>query len=167
MKELSSKEAMSKLKPELCVFVLSVDENDKPNGMIAGWFVKCSFNPPLVGVCLKSNKNTQKLIRHSKEFVIAVANNDLVKEVRLFGNISGANVDKFEKSKIETIESKYLKTPLLKQATFNYECKLVKEVEVGDHIMFIGEILIAYHNENKKVLLNMKKFDGIRYFEEF
>ncbi|RLE42730.1 hypothetical protein DRJ48_02865, partial [Candidatus Woesearchaeota archaeon] len=52
-------------------------------------------------------------------------------------------------------------------ATINFECKLFKEVDSGDHIIFIGKIVASYINKDKKVLLNMKKVDGKRIFEEF
>ena len=64
-------------------------------------------------------------------------------------------------------QTEFLKSPLIKNATINLECKLHKEVDVGDHYMFIGEVIAAHYNEGKKVLLNMKKINGARIFEEF
>jgi len=62
MIQISASEAFNKFKPESCVFVLSIDENNKPSGMIAGWNMKCSSNPPLFAVALSKKGNTQKLI---------------------------------------------------------------------------------------------------------
>ena len=66
MGKVSVKEAFDKFKPESCVFVISVDENSKPSGMIAGWNMKCSANPPLFAVSLSKKGYTHKLIRQSK-----------------------------------------------------------------------------------------------------
>lgn len=168
MKELTPKEALRAFKPKSCVFVLSYDNlNDRPNGMVANWHMICSYNPPLIAVALQKQKNTQRLIKESKEFVIAVANKELEKTVRVFGYVSGKDHDKFKMTKVRTKKSKFLKTPLLKDATLNYECKLVKEVEIGDHIMFIGKILTAYINKNKKILFNTgRNTQGERIFKE-
>ena len=75
--------------------------------------------------------------------------------------------DKFEKTGIETEKAKFIQPPLIKNATVNFECRLVSETDAGDHILFLGEILASYINEEKKVLFNVKTVDGERVFEEF
>ncbi len=167
MREVSVAEAFNKFKPERCVFVISVDKNGKPSGMICGQSTKCSREPGLLAIVLWKKGYTQELIKESKEFVIAVPNKSLEKQVRFFGSVSGREVNKFKESKIETEKAEFTKSPLIKNATINFECKLYKEVELGDHIMFIGKILASHINENKKVLFNTKKVNGKRVFEEF
>lgn len=167
MKEVSADEAFDKFKPESCVFVISVDKQGKPSGMIAGWNMKCSSEPPMFTVSLWKGGYTHKLIQESKEFVIAVPNKKLVKELEYFGSHHGDKVDKFKESEIEIAKSKFVKSPLLKNATINLECKLETEIKAGDHIIFVGKILAAYTNPTEKVLLNMKKVNGKRVFEEF
>ena len=167
MKEALAKEAFNKFKPESCVFVISVDKKGKPSGMIAGWNMKCSTTPPLFAVSLQKKGYTHKLIKQSKEFVIAVPNKKLQKELEFFGSTHGNKIDKFKTTKLKTLKAKYLKSPLIKDATINFECKLKKEVVSGDHIIFIGRILASYINKNKKVLLNMKRVGDKRIFKEF
>jgi len=166
MKEVSIQESFAKFKPESCVFVISVNKERKPNGMIAGWNMRCSSNPPLFAVSLKKEGNTHKLIRESKEFVIAVPNKELEKDVLLFGSKSGKDIDKFKETGIETEKAQSINSPLIKKATINYECKLEKEVDSGDHIIFIGRIIHAYINKDKKILFNMRKEKTNRIFEE-
>jgi len=167
MEEVKPSEAFSKLRPESVVFVISVDKNRRPSGMIAGWFMKCSSSPPMLAVTLSKSGYTHRLIKESKEFVIAVPNKELEKELLYFGETHGDEVDKFKETGIEIEKSKFVKCPLIKNATINFECKLEKEVDTGDHIIFIGRVLTSYMNKNKKVLLNMKKIDEKWIFEEF
>ncbi|MDR4989330.1 MAG: flavin reductase family protein [Bacteroidales bacterium] len=167
MKKASVKEAFDKFKPESCVFVISVDADGKPGGMIAGWNMKCSVYPPLFAVSLSKSGHTHRLIQQSKQFVIAVPNSELLEPLLLFGSAHGNETDKFAVSGIETAEAAFVSVPLIRKATINFECVLVKEVESGDHILFIGEILASHINPDKKVLLNMRKVDGKRIFEEF
>lgn len=167
MKQVSPQKAFDKFKPESCVFVISVDKNGRPSGMVAGWQMKCSTIPPLFAVALSKGGYTHKLIRQSKEFVIAVPNKKLEKAIEFFGTRHGDKVDKFKKTKIKTLKSKYLKSPLIKDATINFECKLHKEINSGDHIIFIGMVLVAYMNKKKKILLNMGKIKRKRVFKEF
>jgi hypothetical protein len=43
---------------------------------------------------------------------------------------------------------------------------LEKEVGSGYHIIFTGKILPSYVNRYKKVLINMKKVEGKKIFQE-
>lgn len=159
-------EAFEMLKPETCVFVILIDKHGRPSGMINSWHMKCSRDPALFAISLFKTGYTHKLIQQSKEFVIAVPNKELEKEVLFFGTTHGNQIDKFKETKIETIKAKSIKSPLIKNATINFECSLEKEIDVGDHIVFIGKILNSYINRNKKVLINMKKINGKRVFNE-
>ena len=167
MEKTTIKESFEKYKPESCVFVISVDTNGNPSGMIAGWNMKCSMEPPLFAVSLSKKGHTHKLIQQSKEFVIAVPNKELEESLLLFGSKHGNEIDKFAESKIKTAKANFVKSPLIKNATINFECELFKEVDSGDHIIFIGRIVASYVNKDKKVLINMQKIDGNRVFEEF
>ena len=64
--------AMRRSLIEPTVFVLSVDADGKPNGLAAGWNMKCSYDPPTLAVALSENNNTHQLILESKQFVVAV-----------------------------------------------------------------------------------------------
>ncbi len=137
---------------EPAVFVLSIDENGKANGMAAGWNMKCSYDPPMLVVALKQTNNTQRLIQTSKEFVVAVPSPELHENLEYFGSVSGSEVDKFASSGIKTTPSVELKTPLLADARVNFECKLVNTVEAGDHYLFIGEVVATHYNPEKEQL---------------
>jgi len=167
MQQLPPQDVLPKLKPERVVFVISVDNENKASGMIAAWNMKCSSDPPLFAVSLSRKGYTHKLIRKSGEFVVAVPNKEIEKELMFFGTTHGDEVDKFHETGIKTLPATTVRPPLLEDATANLECQLDKEVDVGDHILFIGRVVAAHLDENKKVLLAMKKVDGKRVFEEF
>ena len=100
MKKVTVKESFRKFMPESCVFVISINSQGGASGMIAGWTMKCSVEPPLFAVALSKNGCTHKLIQESKEFVIAVPNKTLEKELLLFGENHGDKFDKFLESGI-------------------------------------------------------------------
>jgi len=135
--------------------------------MTAGWVMKSSGDPPLLTVALQKKGFTHRLIRESKEFVVAIPNKDLEDAVLFFGTTHGYDTDKFAETQIETVKAEMINPPLIKKATLNFECKLYKEVEAGDHYLYIGEICAVHINRDKKVLLNMGKKDGKRFFKEF
>ena len=166
MKQKPIKETLSNFKPDPIVFVISVDTENKPSGMVAAWHMRCSSDPPLYAISLSKKGNTQKLIRGSKEFVVAVPNAEMEVAVMVFGTRHGHELDKFAESKLETVPAKVIRTPLIKDATFNFECKLIKKIDAGDHYIFIGSVVAAYQ-KGKKVLMSLGKVDGKRSFQSF
>ena len=168
LKETDIQETLSAFKPENFVFLISIDKNQKPSGMIVAWKTRISGTPPLYALALGKSSHTYKLIKKSKEFVIAVPNKELEKAIAVFGYQHGDEVDKFQETGLETIPSKLLKTPLIKEATICYECKLVNTIKTGSCNLVIGEVIAAHHNKNKKVLLvTGKNKKGERIFKEF
>ena len=168
MKAVPISEAFDIFKPENVVFVISYDRKLKrPSGMVAGWSMKCSSDPKLFSVALWEKGYTHKLIRDTKEFVIAVPDKSLEKALNVFGTRHGDEIDKFKVTRIATQKAKHINVPLLSDATINMECELEQELKTGDHIIFVGKVLAAYRNEGKKVLLNMGKKEGKRVFQEF
>jgi len=158
-----------KFKPEWAVFVIADDRSlRRPSGMIAGWSMKCSREPPLYAVSLSKEGYTGKLIRDTGEFVVAVPNKELEPAIRVFGRNRGDAIDKFKESGIKTRNAKIVSAPLLEDATINLECVLEKEVDSGDHTIFIGRVVAAYHNPEKKFMVNIGNTpEGWYEFKEF
>ncbi len=88
MEEVSNREAFEKFKPSRCVFVISVDKKNNLSGMVAGQVMRCSSKPPMLAISLWKGGYTHKLIQQSKEFVIAVPNKGLLKELEFFWVLS-------------------------------------------------------------------------------
>ncbi len=137
---------------EPTVFVLSVDKAGRPNGMAAGWNMKCSYEPPTMAVAVLKTDNTHRLIQESSEFVIAVPTPELREQLEYFGSVHGDVVDKFKKTGIRTLPGTKGKTPLLADARINFECKLHSSAQPADHVIFFGTILAAHYDQSKDQL---------------
>ena len=167
MQEIAPKDALNRLSPLPCCFIISVSKNGKPSGMIASWVMQTSFEPPLLTVSVGKSRHTFNLIKSSKEFVVAAPNKKMEKALMIFGSKSGRDTDKFKEAKLKTAKAKLIKSPILIDATLNYECKLVKSLETGDHVIFVGKVVAAHINAGKKVLMSMGRVNGKRVFQEF
>ena len=137
---------------EPTVFVISVDKDGRPNGMAAGWNMKCSYDPPTLAVAILKTNNTCRLIKESKEFVIAVPTPELRKDLEYFGNVHGFDVDKFKETGIKTLPGTAGRTPLLADARINFECKLHSSAQPADHVIFFGTIQAAHYDKSKDQL---------------
>ncbi len=120
---------------------LVVSGIEKPNVMTADWVIPVSFEPQLLAVSVGHTRYTNKLIKECGEFVISVPTVELLRDVWTAGTVSGSKVNKIEKLSLTFVNSKKVGVPSIKECQANLECRVVNEVEAGDHTLFIGEIL--------------------------
>jgi len=148
-KEVPVSEGLRQL-PIRPVYLLSAEHKGKKNIITIGMFAYFSGKPTLVGVGIAPSRYTFDLIRQSGEYVVNAVNKKLMNAVRVCGKKSGREVDKFELAKLTPEKGVRVNAPLIKESPVSIECKVVKEVEVGDHVWFIGEVLAAHVREDYK-----------------
>ncbi|MCW4020326.1 MAG: flavin reductase family protein [Candidatus Bathyarchaeota archaeon] len=169
MVEVSYSEAMGRRFPEIVVLVISCDSEGKPDVMPAGWSMLTSGKPPMVAVSIGHTRYTHELIEETGEFVLAFPNEEMKEFVRYAGSCSGRDIDKFADSGVETLKSKCVKPPLLKDAVACFECKVREKLVTGDHTIFAGEVLASHVSEKyKERLYNLgqRRFKTIREIKE-
>ncbi|MBA3749325.1 MAG: flavin reductase [Nitrosopumilus sp.] len=127
-----------------------------PNIMACEWTHHISYNPGLIAISLGLTKATVENIKKSREFGINLCATDQSTLSSIAGGYSGNNYDKIEAAKelgFEFYKASTIKTLMVKGASLNAECQLIQEITFGDHIMFIGEVIEAVHNQEKQPLV--------------
>jgi flavin reductase (DIM6/NTAB) family NADH-FMN oxidoreductase RutF len=147
MLEVTWSEAIRRKYPEPVVLVISCDREGKPNVMPAGWSMVTSGNPPMFAISISHKAYTHKLIDETGEFVVIFPNEEMKGLIEYTGSCSGRDTDKFAGYNIETLKSKYIKSPLINDAVACFECKVTGKLLTGDHTIFAGEILQSYISE--------------------
>jgi flavin reductase (DIM6/NTAB) family NADH-FMN oxidoreductase RutF len=137
------------LYPQLVVLVSCRDLNtEKPNLITIAWSTPLSAVPPLVGISVSPKRYSHGLIEKSKEFVMNIPTMEILKKVAGCGSISGRDVDKFSRFGLTARPAKAVKPPVVDECIAHLECRLVDQVETGDHTFFIGEVVAAYVDED-------------------
>ncbi|MBR9691659.1 flavin reductase family protein [Candidatus Woesearchaeota archaeon] len=113
----------------------------KDNIFTLCWHMPVSFDPPLFAISAGKARYSSKLIKESKVFVVNFMDLKHEKEVVFCGTNSGEHIDKFKETGLEKEEAEKIDCVRIKQASGFLECKVVNEVDAGDHIVFIGEVL--------------------------
>jgi len=83
-------------------------------------------------------------LRASGEFVVNVAPHEIARQVLFCGRRSGRDVDKFATTGLTSGQAQCVRPPIIEQCIAHLECRMVQEVEAGDHCLVIGEVLAAY-----------------------
>jgi len=156
LREVPVEEAWKRKYPERTVLAVSISKDGKPNIITLGWNMPTSIKPPMVAISVGLTRYSHKLISESGEFVLAFPSEGMEDALLFCGTHSGRDVDKFKATGLTPVKAKYVKPPLIAEATVNMECRVVGSIRTGDHTIFVGEILAAYvSDEDKPVLFNV------------
>ena len=145
-KQVDVKDAL-RLMPVRPVYLVSVANEGKKSIISIGMYAMFSSKPCLVGVGVARSRFSFDLIRLSKEFVVNAVDERLMKAVNMCGENSGRDMDKFALCGLSAVKGVNVNAPLIGDSPVSLECRVVQEVEFGDHVWFIGEVVAAHARE--------------------
>ena len=141
------------------VGLVTSDGPNGPNIMSAEWTYYVSWSPALVTVHIgggKDGKATSENISMTKEFGVGIAASDQNVLASIAGGSSGRDVDKvalLREMGFAFSKGKKIKALMAAGAACNIECRLREAVQLGDHTMFVGEVLDIQTDQSKAPLL--------------
>ena len=124
------------------VYVVCSKKGDKLNGQIANTVFQVCAEPPIIAVALNKQNLTNEFVSTSKVFTVSILSQDTpLSFIGGFGFKSGREVDKLKGINYKLGETG---APIVLDNTLAYlEAKVINQVEVGTHTIFIGEIVAA------------------------
>ena len=147
------------------VLLVAKGKQGPPNAMAIGWgqtgFI---WRRATFSVLVRHSRYTYDLIEESGEFTVSIMPPNLKEVVQYCGQCSGRDHDKFKEKGLIAIPAANIKTPLIKEAVIQYECKVIYNHDLnppalaaavisdyyatGDfHRLYIGEILACYKED--------------------
>ncbi|MBS7697205.1 MULTISPECIES: flavin reductase family protein [unclassified Chelatococcus] len=107
----------------------------RPVGLTANAVSSVSLNPPQLLVCLGRDRFTAQVVAASKRFAVNFLDRSQQAIAERFASRAD---DKF--AGLPIIEGE-LGLPLISGALAFAECRVVKTIETGDHLIFVGLVL--------------------------
>ena len=124
------------------LFVLTAAKKDGSEVAAAtvNWVTQVSFEPPLVAIGVKTDSHAHPLIKSTKAFALNVLGKGQQALAYTFfkpaelkdGKISG-----------EAFKAGTTGAPILASTPAYVECTLESTVEIGDHSVFVGKVVVA------------------------
>ncbi len=149
-KQVEFAEAVKTKYPEQTVIAVARDSAGKANPITLNWAMFASGSPPMMAIAVAKGHYSVKAIEHSKCFTIAYPSAEMAKDTLFFGSRSGRDTDKFAQSKCRTEPAKQIDSLLLTDAVANFECVLESQVPAGDHVIYVGKVVAAHVNTERK-----------------
>ena len=127
------------------VTVVCVNHNNKIYGKTINSFNALSLSPPLVLFSLGHKSSSIEAYSKSKYLSINILSN---KQKNLSNHFSKKNPSSL---KINFFDGKN-NTKMINDCIANLECRLFKKIKMGDHLLFICEVLYVNYNNKLKPL---------------
>ncbi len=121
--------------------------------MACEWTHHISYSPGLIAVCINPKDATSANIAETKEFGVSLCASEQNVPSSIAGGYSGKNFDKIGALKelgFKFFNAKKINVLMVEGAAMSAECKLYKKIRLGDHIMFVGEVVEAYLIKDSK-----------------
>ncbi len=125
------------------VALLSTAWHGAQNVMAAAFTTPLSLDPPLIGVAVHPSRHTHDMIRYSQEFALNIPTRELLHHVQYLGSVGGAELNKFELTKLPTFRARRISAPLLEGCVGWIECGVHDAYTVGDHTLYVGKVVAA------------------------
>lgn len=157
---------IDRLYPMPCVLVVG-GTTDNADTLAVAWLNIVSSTPPTVAMGLRNSRRTLELIRATGEFTVNVPDTSLAAQVDYCGTTSGRSADKFVDTGLTLSPSAIIDTPIIEQCRFNLECRVTQEVEVGEYVVVLGEVVESHAEESllrpETNLVEMDALDPLIY----
>lgn len=122
------------------LYLIATELNGTKYGYIGNTAFQVTADPSQIAISSHKKNFTTDKILESKKFSISVlkkeVNTSLIGE---FGFMSGSDFDKFRN--VETISSVTGAPIVVDSSVAWFDCKVVNSVDVGSHILIIGEVM--------------------------
>ncbi len=120
------------------VMVITTKWGQKLNGMSAAWVSRAAEQPFLVMASVYKKNYSHDLIQKSRIFAVNYLRQGQQNLAIHFGKQSGREVDKFRK-----VGHFMEKTgaPILTDCLAYLDCRIINQMDSGDHTIFLGEVL--------------------------
>lgn len=144
-------QAIARKYPEQVALAIAKDPQGKYNPITLGWTMLTSHEPPMMVISIGQTRYSLGAVRQARQFVLCFPSSQMASEALLYGTKSGRDLDKLAASGTRTQPATQIDGVLLADAVANFECKLVSELETGDHVLFVGQVVAAHMNQDPAV----------------
>ncbi len=156
MKTLNNKTTTPIVSPAV---VVSVGEWNESNLITLAWVARVVSEPPVMSISIRPSRHSCSLIEKLGEYVINIPNTDQIREMDFCGTRTGRKVNKWKELNLTREKGSKVKVPLIKEFQINIECKVVKKIKHGTHVIYLGEVLAVHADEE---ILKDEKLDPLK-----
>lgn len=128
--------------PAVMVSCCGPQEDAKPNIITIAWVGTVNSHPPMVSISVQKRRYSYDMIAQSGEFVVNLVGTKECHAMDYCGVKSGRETDKWADCRLTPVAVEGLDyAPAIAECPGYLACKVRQTLELGSHVMFIGEIV--------------------------
>lgn len=120
---------------------------ERADTLAVAWIGTAGSTPPSVGMALRRTRRTLELIRENGDFTVNIPSTSLAAQVDFCGITSGRTTDKWAATGLTLEASAIVVAPRIAECEYNLECRVTHEIEIGEYVFVIGEVVESHASE--------------------
>lgn len=148
------------------VVMVSCGNMETSNIITVAWTGIANTDPAYVYISVRKERHSYHMIKSTKEFVINLTTERLVRATDWCGVKTGAKVDKFKEMNLTKEKAEFVSCPMIKESPVSVECKVIEEKDLGSHTMFLAQVLAIHADDayiDEKGAFDISKCNLIAY----
>ena len=141
------------------LYVVTLKSSSKEGGMVASWIQQAGFEPPMLTIAIGKDRYHKEILNESGKFVVNVMSKDNNKLMGTFFKPPAEGKSIFDGLKTREGETK---TPILTDSVAYMECVYKTEMESGDHVIVLAEIIAGERLNDNEPASHFRK-NGFQY----
>jgi flavin reductase (DIM6/NTAB) family NADH-FMN oxidoreductase RutF len=138
------------------LYVVGSRAGERRNGMTANWVTQVSFDPKLVAVSVEKTALTHALISEGQVFSVNLVDREDRPIVRKFTKPVEVDAEAGTLNGFPFHDG-VTGAPVLDQTVAFVECEVRQAVDVGNHTLFIGEVVLTgFQGDEETAILRME-----------
>jgi len=138
---------ISAVVPRPIAFVSSLGNSGNTNLAPFSYFNAIASEPPLVAIAISDRaddpKDTLRNIRETQEFVVNVVSEPLLDAMVRTAGEWPRGVSEFGPAGLTPAPSERVRPPYVAESPLQLECRLHREIALGNSILVVGEVVLA------------------------
>ncbi|MEM2875576.1 MAG: flavin reductase family protein [Candidatus Bathyarchaeia archaeon] len=130
-----------KLSVRPTVVISTISAEGVPNAAPFSFNSPVGINPPRFCFACNPKHDTWRNIRENGEFVVNYVGANFGPLMRILETDYPYGVNEIKEAGLTEVKSEIVKPPRIKEAYAWLECRMVKNLDVGDHILIVGDVL--------------------------
>lgn len=141
------------------IFVLTVKSGDAETGMLASWVQQCSFQPPLVSVAIRRDRDIARLLTPGSRATLNILEDGQTDMIVHFGRGFAVHEEAFGGLDVDRTGPG---GPILNEALGVLECQVTERFPTGDHDLFVVQVLAGRLLDEGHPMVHIRK-NGFHY----
>lgn len=140
--------------------MVSLGEGEEANIITVAWTGIINSRPPMTYVSIRKERHSHDILMKTREFVINLTTESILKATDWCGVKSGRDFDKWKEMKLTKEPATEVKCPMIAESPVNLECRVTEVKELGSHDMFMAEIVKVHVDDS--IIDNDGHFDVVK-----